>query len=92
MEEEEEAAVCDRKAYGVTCRGEAGDEGMDMLTAALFVCQRSCGLSGLPVTLPSLLSLSHFVCVWVCGCGLVRLHLSLSTHSHRVCRHMAECL
>ena len=47
--------------------GEAGDEGMDMLTAALFVCERSCGLSGLAVTLTShSLPFSLCVRVWVC--------------------------
>jgi hypothetical protein len=59
----EEAPVWDRRAYGVTRWGEAGDEGMDMLTAALFVCQRSCGLSALPVTLASLSRI-----LFVCGC------------------------
>jgi hypothetical protein len=62
----EEGPVWDRKPYGVTRWGEAGDEGMDMLTAAIFVCQRSCGLSGLPVTLASLsLAFSLCVGVWV---------------------------
>jgi hypothetical protein len=62
----EEAPVWDRRAYGVTRWGQAGDEGMDMLTAALFVCERSCGLSGLPVTLASLsLAFSLCVGVWV---------------------------
>lgn len=68
----EEAPVCDRRPYGVTCWGEAGDEGMDMLTAAVFVCQRSCGLTGLPVTLASL-SLAFSLCVgvwvWVGACA-----------------------
>jgi len=63
--EEEAAAVWDRRAYAVMSWGEAGDEGMDMLTAAVFVCERSCGLSALAVT-PASLSLPFSLCVPVC--------------------------
>ena len=56
--------MCDRRAYRVMCWGETGDEGLDMLTAVLFVCERSCGLSGLAVTIASL-SLPFSLCVGV---------------------------